>query len=510
MIEIDVMLTDRMHLNARNAPLARLTRSTVAATVLWLACSAVLGSYGIAQPKIPEGVGPLPVLGQGGEQGKAGRGAGVAVSAPYADKYAAVLPPEVANLLRRGDIAFEAASKSYVSPSLPRELLPQTDVVTLTSERSVPESYQPAGTLPFRAPAESDLGREPLESGAKVLWNAVAKLWRYGLFEASVRMRIFPSAKPPPRDLTLSVSRIYPRTFGPVPGKLTALFRERIALLSPPVVSAVKWLTLRFLGEEEDYLWASSPTTKSVRQLTGSNRADLMFSHAFAPDDLFVWSGKVEGVRMASAELVSVLVPLVVSPMVPGQGARDGCTVAMVTPASSFDLSLEGRRVPQAPLWIPSNAVWTLRPVWKLELLNKDPFSLDVRQMVYVDTATYEPVYRISFDPSGKPRRIVIGVLGGAKEGLTEPDTPSWRGSILITPNDAGATVLELQSFRTCRSVVAGEDLRAFDPKQLLPTEQARANGTGKGSAGAGRATPPPPTPLSAQSPLEENDQPQD
>ena len=449
---------------------------------------------------IPAGVGPLPDLSKGG-------GAGVAVSQPYVAKYAAVLPVEVADLLSRGGLAFEAALRTKNVVALSDSQKGVAKGVDLVSGSFLPESLSPKGSnfegeLPFPSPSTELVARDPASAGYHVLWNAAAVLWRLGYIEFEGRARIFQDSRSGPRELQFTVARIYPRNFGATPGKLISLFREKIALTVPTVLKGVTWLTLRFLTAEEDYLWASSPTTMSTRQMTGSNRGDLIFPRGFSPDDLFVWSGKVEGTAVKAITKTQMLVPIAATSF-SVQEAEEGCASVK---GSSLEISLEARRVPQAPSWLPSNAFWELREVWKLEVENRDPFSLDTRGTLFIDAATYSPVYRVVYGDKGEVRRINIGVLG-AVQGAKAPPL-FWRGAIVINPAEEGATVIEPLAYKVCSTLSASRELKNFDPKSLIakPTKGEIAGKMKSNPQSAASTQQVPPTPQ----PVDEDSIPQD
>jgi hypothetical protein len=432
--------------------------------LITLFTSVIISSEGHAQSassalfQLPEGTGPLPDLSVTG-------GAGVALSQPYAPKYGGVLPQDVAGLLANGTIAFEAALRSKVDPQLDKTLLPSEKQEELIGGTTLHEAYTPR-LLPFHPPSSDVLSKDPSAAAYQVLWNSAALHWRLGYFEIENRVRVYQDNRSAPREVMFTLARLYPRNFGASPGKLISLFRERMEFTLPPVLAGVKWLTLRFLTSEEDYVWASSPTTYSVRQMTGSNRSDLIFPRGFSLDDLFVWSGKIEGHAVKSIQRIPVLVPIVQGSFVE-ETDKEGCTLSRPAKGAALDVTQDGRRVPQAPPWLPSNAFWTVRNTWKIELENKDPFSLDTRSVVYVDEQTYAPVYRSVFGKKGEPLRTTIGLLGPAPEGTESPIY--WRGEIILNPSEVGATLLEVVAMKRCSSLKSGRELRDFDPKSLLP-----------------------------------------
>jgi hypothetical protein len=445
-------------LKAQLAKLLNRTIRTVAFVIVFFSSDGHTQSSPPSVFQLPGGIGHLPDLSVNG-------GAGVALSQPYAPKYTGVLPEEVAQLLSNGTIAFEAALRSKVDPHLDKTLLIPEKQEELLGGTTLPEAYNPR-LLPFHPPTPELLSKDPSAAAYQVLWNSAASLWRLGYFEIETRARVYQDNRSAPREVMFTFTRLYPRNFGTAPGKLISLFRERIEFTVPAVLAGVKWLTLRFLTSEEDYLWASSPTTHSVRQMTGSNRSDLIFPRGFSLDDLLVWSGKIEGHSVKSIQRIPVLVPIVQGSFAE-ETDKDGCTVSLPIKGAALDVTQEGKRVPQAPPWVPSNALWTVRNTWRIELENKDPFSLDARSVVYIDQQTYAPVYRSVFGKKGEFLRTTIGLLGPIPEGSKSPFF--WRGEIIHNPSEVGATLLEVVALKSCTSLKSGREVRDFDPKSLLP-----------------------------------------
>jgi hypothetical protein len=243
------------------------------------------------------------------------------------------------------------------------------------------------------------------------------------------------------------------------------MFREKISALNPQPLLGLTWLTLRFLGSVNDYMWAASPINGQVRQMTGSNRADTIFMGAFSPDDLFVWSGKVEGVEPTSVRLVKMLVP-VVEGNATAQPSNNGiCGTTDFAKSSPIDLNLGTERFADLPGWIPTNVRMTLRPLWRIEMMSRDPFSLDARQTLYVDAETMLPVYRVVWEQDGRMRKFVMGIFG--KVSTTESNGVGWRGQIMLVPGAATRAVLTLQRLEACTQLIPGKNLIDFDPSKI-------------------------------------------
>jgi hypothetical protein len=300
----------------------------------------------------------------------------------------------------------------------------------------------------------------------KILWNAAGAIAQHKLFAERFKVAIFQRPDTSPHWLEFLVERLYPLGLGQSPGTEKPLFREKISALKPEAIKALSWLTLRFFGPGEDFVWAASPMINSIRQMTGSNRSDAMFSRIFAPDDLFVWSGKNELVEPLSISAESMLVPIVET-QESATERQASCVTKIFSGVSDVQLNADSRRFAGAGGWVPSNTVMVLRNIWKIELSSRDPFTNDVRQAVYVDMESGLPVYKVVWDQAGRVSRV----LGGLLRSLNDEALGShavWAGQFIIYPGDSARTVLVAQEFTRCDTTVKGKELADFDPSSFV------------------------------------------
>jgi hypothetical protein len=404
----------------------------------------------------PSDVGPLPDL-----QGAAKVGA--LLSKPHVDLYKKVLVPEVADLIRNGDLVVEVAlqpkrkdlfsatkggSASLVAIDRIGALQPAPEVVLGQILADVADDGQDA---------------DRTQQAYGLLWNAAIHAWRLKSLSINASLTTFATSSGEAKRVDFLVQRIYPRALGVSPGTLTPLFREKISAIQPPVLKGLTWLTLRFHGADDDYLWAASPITGQSRQLTGSNRADPFFSAAFSPDDLWVWSGKIERVQPTSLSSMQLLVPVVeTGAKVQAQG---DCSVVEYGKGEGIETNLVTKRYSDAPGWVPSTIRMVLRNVTRIDLESRDPFSVDAQQSVYLDSETALPVYKTVRGIDGTLKKVVMGVIGsvGSQDGVM----PGWRGEVVFTPQTSGHSVLSINRIETCSKMVPGREIKNFDPSAI-------------------------------------------
>jgi hypothetical protein len=411
------------------------------------------------EPELPKGVGPLPDLSKGVK-------AGAIVTSQHAHLYRMLLPPELAPMLDRGELAFEAVGAPREPARFVTQRASAETVATLTQSGSIQDpSGGKAMVSPVFEPPRSASG-DLSQVGYKVLWNAASLSWRHDSLSVASSALIFKSSEDSPHKLEFNVERTHPRKIGEVTGTLEPVFRERISARKPAAIENLSWLTLRFFGSGEDFLWAASPVINQIRQMTGSNRSDAMFTGIFAPDDLFVWSGKVELVEPSGLALVPMLVPMLETKEVKAE-PRERCQMWSLRGDAGVTLNYQSSRFKGAGAWIPTNTVMALRSVWRIELATRDPFSLDARQTLYVDRDTGLPVYRVVWDEAGRLRKLSLGILRSLQREGTQPE-PIIAGQVLIHGAGAGRLVMTTDAFATCAGYPPARSKADFDPSSFV------------------------------------------
>jgi hypothetical protein len=423
-----------------------------------VACMDAQGAFA-AEPELPKGVGPLPDLSKGAK-------AGAVVTSQHAHLYRMLLPPELAPMLDRGEFAFEAVG----APREPtRFMMPQFTsnpggAVTSSGGISDPSSGK-AMVSPVFEPPRSISG-DPSQVAYKILWNAASALWRYDSFTATSSVLMFKGPAESPHKLEFDVERVHPRKIGEVAGTLEPIFRERISATKPGAVKNLSWLTLRFFGSGEDFLWAASPVTNQIRQMTGSNRSDAMFTGIFSPDDLFVWSGKVELVEPSGVTLVPMLVPILEAKETQAE-VQDRCSRWSLRADAALAFNHQSSRFKGGGTWIPTNTVMALRSVWRIDITSRDPFSLDARQTLYVDRDTGLPVYRVVWNDAGRLRKFTMGILRSLHREGSLPE-PIVAGQVLVYGTEVNRLVMTTDSFSVCSGYQPGRTKADFDPSTFV------------------------------------------
>ena len=414
-------------------------------------------AYGEPLP-LPEGIGPIPEL-------TGATKSGIIVNEVNRDSYRALLPPELAEIVGRSELVLEVAKPKL--PSVNAQVAPdQANLQVLPNGELQGAPLAVVAPL-FSAQALAQSEDNKREQAYQVLWNAAAVFWSQRAFSSKLAFSIFRGPSVDGHQTKFIFDRIYPAALGTSVGTLKPLFREKISLQSPEVVKGLGRLSFRFLGATEDYLWAASALIQQVRQLTGSNRSDELFSGAFSLDDLMVWSGKVENIEPLSATRISLLVPFI-NATERAVVKNGGACVEVDFGLSALQLNGDSHRFPKYPSWIPTNVRMVPRDVWRIEYAALDAFSLDARQTIYIDAETSLPAYKVVWGLDGKLRNFVMGVIGFIS--VKQVVVPWPVGEVIVSPNGAGYGVLAAQSVQLCNAIVAGFNLGDFDPVAFKAT----------------------------------------
>ncbi len=427
-----------------------------------LLCSELFLTFGASA----QGRGvPLPDFQQGAK-------AGVIVGREHASMYRDFLPEPLVDAVASGEFSFEAALRPHTDTIFPRWYGDSSVQPTLTGEGGVvlapggalPQVFEiPSGALPTASAAPDEV----VAVARRVLWNANAWMWSKRSLAQRLLVSIFSEPKSRPKQVEFDWERIYPQILGEVPGTLSPLFREKVSARVPKILDGLAYLTLRFLGTEEDRLWIASPITQRVRQVTGSNRSDTIFRGGFSLDELMVWSGKVEVLEPKIVTRREFLVPVIDLPPVPVNPMTNGCSKVSFEGGGQLVTNGQSRRFASAASWVPTNVLFVKRSLYRVEVATKDPFSLDARQVLYVDAETFLPIYRVSWDAQGRARRFSMGIV----RAVSQPGVgaaPVIQGNVVFDLGGQGRTLVASRQLELCSSYVPGRELKNFDPIALI------------------------------------------
>lgn len=440
-----------------------LKRRGVSRAVAWIISIPVILSVSIAaaDPQVPSGTGPLPDPLKGAK-------AGALVNAKHSSLYRKLLPPELAELLDVGEFQFEALFQPREPERWTRPKSAESDSLEVMSSgelRSVPQTGLRASMFEIPSVVQGD----HRQLAYKILWNTAGAIAQSRIIANHLKIAIFQRADAPPHWVEFLVERLYPLGLGQSVGREKPLFREKISALKPAAIEKLSWLTLRFFGLGEDFVWAASPMINSIRQMTGSNRSDPIFSRMFAPDDLFVWSGKNELVEPVSISSQPLLV-MIVEPRETSSEKQGPCVTKTFSDRSDVQLNVDSHRLAGAGGWVPTNSVMVPRDVWKIEVSSRDPFTNDVRQAIYIDKDSGLPIYKVVWDQAGRVIKVVVGLLRSVSDEVYGAHAV-WGGAIILQPGDGVRTAIIAKELSRCDSMVAGKGLIDFDPSSFVVFE---------------------------------------
>ena len=402
---------------------------------------------------LPAGSGPAPRL-------SATVKSGALVGAQQAHLYRAVLPTEVADILAQDDLAFEAATIDLPAPT--REGAP--GAVRVGAQGEIEGDVAKVSVHLFGVSVAEMAPLSAAEKGYRLLWNSESVLWREHSFSESLSVSVFTARNSLGERVQVNLARVYPTATGQESGATKTLFRERITFTTPSSLEGLGWLSIRVRGASDDYVWAASPLVKSVRQLSGGVRSEEIFPSGFAPNDLKVWSGKIESVEPKKVERLAMLIPVIQEVQQLSKLPGAGC-FGLPRGRLRVQFNAESRRFPQLPGWIPTNVRFVPRWVWRIDLAAKDPFDADVVQSLFIDEESFLPVYRVSWGERGAVRKVALGVLGFL--GYENTVRPWLLGELVRNVPGLSFVAVGTEALQLCTSPVSGMALSDFDPVAL-------------------------------------------
>jgi hypothetical protein len=397
---------------------------------------------------------------------------GTPINSASLSEFKALIPIEFQSLIESGLFSFSAfrswrMSSPYLDEQWIKEaaaIAPSATSVEVLADTGIPHTF-PFGSY-------DKIIQQPVLSAAQkveqILWNSQALsaarasfaaefLWKEERAEQHLGFRG-------------TIRRIVPRKFR-VEDKTKQLFRERMTITSPKALEGLSWLTFRFVMDSEDVVWSYSPAIKKVRPLVGTNRSDPFLGTPAALDDLLGFSTKIQLVEGIATTEELLLAPFYALDSLPLKSGEPGCFNFIAEQGhKKYAVRAEPASVPQSINKLPLNLpqlVLVPRPILRLELLQRDPYALGGRQVLYVDRELFIPLYKVSYDRAGAIRKLVITphVAVSASSGQAKTWLPS--ATIVYDVKAKSLLTVEYQKIAFCEQADAAIDLASFDPKAL-------------------------------------------
>lgn len=369
----------------------------------------------------------------------------------------------------------------------------KSDLLQDTSDGLTSSAYVDRGFL-FGNSVDIQAEAEDKRIATKLLWNSHSVFWSSGSFAADLSFRFY-EAEREFRTMGGKMVRIYPRKIDSG-HKSEQLFRELIYFTDPEQVRGYAWLTLRFIGTDEDRVLVYSNVLDAERQLTASNRSDPLPGDIVSPDDLLGWSGAVTTASATLSAVENLLLPVPLFPPSAEQ-VENSCTRA-TTKTEQLHLALktvttDGKKTRGQPAASPfsfsHNIVFAPRKAWRLQLGRGDPYSLYARQVVYLEYNSMLPVVKEVYDQEDRLVKVILVAYG---EVQTQTGTlPLPVVELVYDVQQKRAAVIQFDSVTICpeglsqfpdESLFPGK-FSALVKEQLLPTNKPAADAPEKGPA---------------------------
>lgn len=258
--------------------------------------------------------------------------------------------------------------------------------------------------------------------------------------------------------------RMYPRGLDAY--EKTQRWREKVTLYSGARNDAMRWLTIRPLGEAEDNVWSYSPTLKSTRRLNSVNREDRLFHSALSLDDILLFSRKAEGLKLIEQQTARQLLPLVADKKVIADLSKDCYSInpAGLRSAVQLDYGQFDTQRKRFARWLSQETFYP-RDVVILVYEALDPYRELAHEILIVDAEFWIPIYRLSYDVLGRLRFSSYQVLGIAQ--VEDQFAPAIVYSLVYDHEGDKVTMLRVQEQSWCDVDAAA--FSELQPQKLVP-----------------------------------------
>lgn len=405
---------------------------------------------------------PLPALSDDGT-------GGVTINSTNLESFRSVIVPELLPLFREGQLEIDAGHmKTDLSIGSNWALEPTAGATMLLSAGGSRAGVKFVDGFLFGDSKSINEENDPKVKAQKILWNGLGVWASERILGTGFEFSWIKDGKPF-RTLKGEFSRIFPVTLGDAK-QAAQLFRELIRFTSPAVLADLSWLTFQFLGNDEDILWVFSPANKKVRQLTGTNRSDPLLRSSVTPEDVLVWSGKVELVDVRVEREMNALIPRL-RQEIPSTLTDKGCSAldraAAVAGRMTSRWNFDANRYAHGGPWVPVSSVLSPAKLWRVEVNSQDPFTAYGRQVLYVEQDSMLPMYKFVYNSSGRLWKSVIGAYGYLSGANAAPRRPYPAYTIVIDHLKGETYILDFSRVLRCADPVPSLDLGDFDPKRF-------------------------------------------
>ena len=340
---------------------------------------------------------------------------GTLVHASNVTRYRSSLVPEIYSLVLAGLVDIDVVE----------DLDTQQFITTVASPQDprLENWIQDKGTL--QGPLDCDISpvffvnrhakQHDYRDAYRILWNVESNLWSKKNIGSDFRVIQMPKDGSV-REIEGRLDRIYNMCFEEYQ-KGGQLYRQRLVLNQPKFLANFSWLGFNFYNHNSDILWIHSAVLGQTRRVSSSNRSDPVGNTIFNLEDFLAWSGNLVQQGLSGVEQVYALAPVMKSLAKVKKASGKECLqlnwtkkdrpLAKETMSrwSSRSLATLGQFA-----WNPDNLVYQERELWRIKLVSKDPYTLYGQQVLYIDTASLIPVFKIVYDQAGTLWKSLITV----------------------------------------------------------------------------------------------------
>jgi Protein of unknown function (DUF1329) len=397
---------------------------------------------------------------------------GTLINQATSSEFHVLIPKEFQELVSNGQFvlsAFRGArlngatiGKEWLNGSI--ELAKQTNSIEERLKSGAQQAF-PYGTL------ESINQQQTLtvaERTQQLLWNNLLIYAAYASLSADITLQEISAEQT--TVLKGQIKRVAPQKFRQ-DDRTGQLFREKFSISAPKSLKNMAWLTFRFIDAAEDVLWSHSPAINKTRQLVNSNRADGLLGSPISLDDFFGFSAKTQLVEGSLVSEGVFLTPFYSLDSLPIKPEEPGCYSFLPEKKKNSVVSgidpVLGQKTITEPFFNMSNLNFIPRRLIRIELSQKDPYSVIGRQVVYLDAESFAAIYRITYDRKGSLQKYSVNAY--ALAGSTDSQVKLWlpTNSIIYDLKSKANMKLTYEILRICQQADSTVVIGDYDPKGL-------------------------------------------
>ncbi len=195
---------------------------------------------------------------------------------------------------------------------------------------------------------------------------------------------------------------------GPIKNNDNFLYQGMMNVVKPMSLKDVVKMHLVYNDFRQDTSFSYVAALRRFQRTSSSARSEAMFGSDMCVDDSELWGGKNSTFNWRLIGEKKVLCGFAAPDKIVAADMPDGAFKCVFPRIKLGYMDSNGKEAP----WTPLNVTWSLRPVWVVEGIPKDPEYNYGKQLFYVDKGTFTFWFKEIYDRSGQYWKAIFGIQG--------------------------------------------------------------------------------------------------